>query len=55
MEILQYIMSKKYQYIRNERSDIMKAIKIIEHHWIQYTFRKHALEFSMDFENMRLD
>ena len=45
----------KYKYIRNERPDIMKAIRIIEYNWIQYLYKKHSLEFSMDFENMRLE
>ena len=33
----------------------MKAVQIIEYHWTQYLYKKHSLEFSMDFENMRLD
>ena len=45
----------KYRYIQNEKHDIMNAVSIIEHHWIQYLYKKHSLEFSMDFENMRLD
>ena len=45
----------KYRYIREERLDIMKAVRIIEHHLIKYLYKKHLLEFSMDFEDMRLD
>ena len=44
----------KYKYIRNERPDIMNAIGIIEHNWTQYLYKKHELEFSMDFDNMCL-
>lgn len=45
----------KNRYIRNERSDIMDAVRIIEHQWIKYLYKKHSLEFSMEFEDMRLD
>jgi len=44
----------KYKYIRNERHDIMNAICIIEYRWIKYLYKNHSLDFSMDFENMRL-
>ena len=45
----------KYRYIREERSDIMKAVRLIEYEWIKYLYRKHSLQFSMNFESMRLD
>ena len=45
----------KYRYIKNERSDIIKAIGVIERQWIKYLYKKNSLDFSMDFESMRLD
>ena len=49
-----YTVSKNI-YIQEERSDIMEAIRIIECEWIKYLRKKHFLEISMDFEDMRLD
>ena len=45
----------KYRYIREERSDIFEAVKLIECEWIRYLRKKNFLEISMDFEEMRLD
>ena len=45
----------KYMYIREERSDIMEAVRLIKYQWIKYLRKKNFLEISMDFEEMRLD
>ena len=45
----------KYRYIREERNDIIEAVRIIEYQWIKYLRKKNFLEISMDFEEMRLD
>ena len=45
----------KYEYIRKQRPDIMKAIRIIENQRIKYLNEKNQLEMSMDFEDLRLD
>jgi len=45
----------KDEYIRNKRLDIMKAIQIIEKYRILYINKQQKLDFSMDFESMRLD
>ena len=45
----------KYEYIRKQRPDIMKAIRIIENQRIKYLNEKNKLEMSMDFEDLRLD
>ena len=44
----------KHKYIRQKRKDIMRAIEIIENIWIKSKVKKNQLEFSMEFENMRL-
>lgn len=44
----------KDKYIREEREDIMDAIKLIEIYWIKYMKKKNCCELSMDFEYLRL-
>lgn len=45
----------KYNYIRNNRSDIINAVQIIEKYWLKYQMKNNYLEMSMDFSDMRLD